>query len=183
LAELLKDHTSPEQLIVVVNVQVMSLHTDQKCSNAILDILSWLKVFSIFSTVLLSTEDTTKEKAADLAAHWYLIFQMSKDLQSSQWSQYDQILVNRQQSRVFANGESLISPFMAVVWPPNSPPFLKLQPQDPSRRGRLISTSATNGLVALPVTDLPAAMLIDAGLAHRAVELSDTVISVSQSIL
>ena len=102
-----------------------------------------------------------------LAAHCFLIFQMSKDLQSSQWSQYDQILVNRQQSRVFANGESLISPFMAVVWPPNSPPFLKLQPQDPSRRGRLISTSATKGMMALPVTDLPAAMLIDANFVVR----------------
>jgi len=43
----------------------------------------------MFSAALLSSEDTTKEEAG-LAAHSYLILQMSKDLQDSQWSQYDQ---------------------------------------------------------------------------------------------
>ena len=46
--------------------------------------------FSVFMAVLLSSEDTTKEEAAGLAAHCYLILQMSKDLQGAQWAQYDQ---------------------------------------------------------------------------------------------
>jgi len=91
LTDFLKDHTTPEQFIVV-NGQVMSLHTDQRprSSKDILYILSWLQAFSMFSTVLLSSEDTTKEEAAGLAVHSYLILQMSKDLRVSQWYQYDQ---------------------------------------------------------------------------------------------
>ena len=59
-------------------------------SKIITDIFSWLQAFSIFSAILLSSEDTTKEEAAGLAAHTYLILQMSKDLKGSQWFQYDQ---------------------------------------------------------------------------------------------
>ena len=44
----------------------------------------------MFTAILLSAEDTTKEEAAGLVAHSYLILQMSKDLQGSQWLQYDQ---------------------------------------------------------------------------------------------
>jgi len=50
---------------------------------------------------------------------------------------------------------------------PTALPFQKLQLQYISRRGRLISTSATKGMMALPVTDLPAAMLIDANFVVR----------------
>ena len=40
--------------------------------------------------ILLSSENTTKEEATGLAAHGYLIIQLSQDLQGSQWLQYDQ---------------------------------------------------------------------------------------------
>jgi len=46
--------------------------------------LSMLQAFSVFSAVLLSSEDITKEEAAaGLAAYSYFIFQVSKDLQGS----------------------------------------------------------------------------------------------------
>ena len=91
LGDLLKDHSSPEQL-VLVNGQVLSIQFGQKpqSSRAITDILTWLQAFSVFSAILLSSEDTTKEEAASLAAHCYLILQMSRDLKGSQWCQYDQ---------------------------------------------------------------------------------------------
>ena len=38
----------------------------------------------------MSSEDTTKEEAAGLAAHSYLIIQLSRDLSGSQWLKYDQ---------------------------------------------------------------------------------------------
>ena len=91
LGDLLKDHTSPEQL-VFVNGQVLPIQCGQKpqSSRVITDILTWLQAFSVFSAILLSSEDTTKEEAAGLAAHCYLILQMSRDLKGSQWCQYDQ---------------------------------------------------------------------------------------------
>ena len=45
---------------------------------------------TVCSAILLSAESTTKEWAAGLAAHSCLILQMYKDLQGSQWAQYDQ---------------------------------------------------------------------------------------------
>ena len=91
LADLLKDHNSSDQLIVV-NGQVLSV-PDQKPRNSnrvITDIFTWLQAYNIFTAILLSAEETTKEEAAGLVAHSYLILQMSKDLQGSQWLQYDQ---------------------------------------------------------------------------------------------
>jgi len=69
---------------------------------------------------------------------------------------------------------------MTIVWPSNSPPFQKLQLQDPSRRGKLISTSVINGMMAFPVTDLPSAMLIDADfvvglIRHQTVYLNKSI--------
>ena len=58
--------------------------------KTITDILSWLQVFSVFSAILLSSAEASKEEAAGLAAHSYLILQMYKDLQGPQWLHYDQ---------------------------------------------------------------------------------------------
>jgi len=90
LMDLLKDPSTEH--LVLVNGQLMAMRTNQRprSSKAIPDIFSWLQAFSVFMAILLSSEDTTKEEAAGLAAHGYLILQMSKDLQGSQWSQYDQ---------------------------------------------------------------------------------------------
>ena len=90
LADLLKDHNSSDQFIVV-NGQVLSV-PDQKLrisNRAIADIFTWLQAYNIFTAILLSAEDTTIEEAAGLVAHSYLILQISKDLQGSQWLQYD----------------------------------------------------------------------------------------------
>ena len=53
-------------------------------------VVVWHTCLEIFTAIPLSAEDMTKEEAAGLVAHGYLIFQMSKDLQGSQWLQYDQ---------------------------------------------------------------------------------------------
>ena len=89
LMDLLKDPTT-EQL-VVVNGQLVAMRADQRSrsSRSTPNICQWLQAFSVFSTVLLSSDDTTKDEAAGLAAHSYIIIQMSKDLQGSQWYQYD----------------------------------------------------------------------------------------------
>ena len=90
LGDLLKDHSQPEQL-VVVNGQIMPLQSGQKqSSRTITDILFWLQAYSVFSAILLSCEDTSTEEAAGLAADSYLILQMSKDLQGPQWLTYNQ---------------------------------------------------------------------------------------------
>ena len=90
LMDLLKDPTTDH--LVLVNGQLVAMRTDQRprSSKAITDIFTWLQAFSVFKTVLLSSEDTTKEEAAGLAAHCYLILQMSKDCQGTQWAKYDQ---------------------------------------------------------------------------------------------
>ena len=91
LADLLKDHNSSYQFIVV-NGQVLSV-PDQKLrsrNRVIADIFTWLQAYNIFTAILLSAEDTTKEEAAGLVAHSYLILQMSKNLQGSEWLQYKQ---------------------------------------------------------------------------------------------
>ena len=59
-------------------------------SIVIQDILSWLQAFSIHTAILVSSDSTTKEEAAGLAAHNYLIIQLSKDLRGIQWLKYDQ---------------------------------------------------------------------------------------------
>ena len=79
LADLLKDHNSSNQFIVV-NGQVLSI-PDQKhrsSNRVIADIFTWLQAYNIFTATLLLAEDTTKEEAAGLVAHSYLILQMSK---------------------------------------------------------------------------------------------------------
>ena len=90
LADLLGDH-SPDHL-TIINGQVIAVTSagTPKRSRTITDILTWLQAFSILSAILVSSEDTTKEEAAGLAAHSYLIIQLSRDLSGSQWLKYDQ---------------------------------------------------------------------------------------------
>ena len=90
LMDLLKDPATDH--LILVNGQLVAMRTDQRphSSKTITDIFTWLQAFSVFMVVLLSSDDTTKEEAAGLAAHCYLILQMSKDLQGTQWAQCDQ---------------------------------------------------------------------------------------------
>ena len=91
LADLLKDHSSPDQLIVI-NGQILSVPDQKPCSinRVIGNIYIWIQACNVFTAILLSAEDTTKEEAAGRVAPSYLILQMSRDLQGSQWLQYDQ---------------------------------------------------------------------------------------------
>ena len=77
LADLLKDHNSPDQLIVI-NGQILSVPDQKPCSNnrVIGNIYTWIQAYNIFTAILLSAEDTTKEEAADLVVHSSLIHQM-----------------------------------------------------------------------------------------------------------
>ena len=91
LTYLLKDHNSHDQLIAVIG-HVLSV-TDQKShrsTGVINDIFTCLQAYTVFIAILLPAEETTQEEATGLAAHSYLILQMSKDLQGSRWPQYDQ---------------------------------------------------------------------------------------------
>ena len=88
-ADLLRDNDGKDPYFTLVNGQLVAVNR-QSSSKAPLSILKWLQAFNIFMAVLLSSEDTTKEEATGLAAHGYLIIQLSHDLQGSQWLQYDQ---------------------------------------------------------------------------------------------
>ena len=89
LADLLGNHT-PNHL-TIINGQVIAVSTEgsAKKSRTFTTILSWLQPFSILTAILVSSEGTTKEEAAGLAAHAYLIIQL-RDLSGSQWLKYDQ---------------------------------------------------------------------------------------------
>ena len=52
------------------------------------DILTWIKAYSRYMAVLLSSDMTTKEEATELATHLHLILQLYQDL-GSQWLKYD----------------------------------------------------------------------------------------------
>ena len=90
LADLLGDH-SPDHL-TIINDQVIAVTSvsTPKRSHTITNILTCLQTFSILTAMLVSSQDTTKEEAAGLAAHSYLIIQLSRDLSGSQWLKYDQ---------------------------------------------------------------------------------------------
>jgi len=89
MADLLKENAGREPQFMVVNGQLVAVQSQMK-SKAPLTILKWLQAFNIFMAVLLSCEDTSKEEAAGLAAHSFLIVQLSEDLQGPQWLHYDQ---------------------------------------------------------------------------------------------
>ena len=82
LATLLDDHpTSDQGALLNGQLTVVSSNSQRRRqAKAISDILTWLQAFSIFTAVLVSSDSTTKEEAAGLAAHSYLIIQLSKDL-------------------------------------------------------------------------------------------------------
>jgi len=92
MAGLLKDNNGKDPQFMVMNGQLVAVYR-QSSSKTPLSILQWLKAFKIFMAIL-SYEDTTREEAARLAAHSYLILQLANDLPGSQWLQYDQRFVN-----------------------------------------------------------------------------------------
>ena len=75
LADLLGDH-NPDHL-TIINGQVIAVTSagTPRRSRTISDIMTWLQVFSILTAILVSSENTTREEAAGLAAHSYLIIQ------------------------------------------------------------------------------------------------------------
>ena len=91
LSSLLEDHSTPDQMALFNGqLMVVSSSYQRRRPAVISDILSWLQAFSIYTAILVSADTTTKEEAAGLAAHTYLILQLSKDLKGPQWLKYDQ---------------------------------------------------------------------------------------------
>ena len=82
LATLLDDHpTSDQGALLNGQLTVVSSNSQRRRqAKAISDILTWLQALSIFTAVLVSSDSTTTEEAAGLAAHSYLIIQLSEDL-------------------------------------------------------------------------------------------------------
>ena len=107
LADLLKDHNSSDQ-VIVINGQILSVPDQKPCSNnrVIGNIYTWIQAYNIFTVILLSAEDTTKEEAADLVVHSYLIPQMLKDLEGPHGCSMIRIFVNGQQPTVIENREN-----------------------------------------------------------------------------
>ena len=64
------------------------LQRNQKASSVI-TLRSWLVAFSRMMAVLLSSEDTSREEAAGLAAHLHSILQLHQDLSGNKWLKYD----------------------------------------------------------------------------------------------
>ena len=89
LADLLGDH-NPDHL-TIINGQVIAVTSagTPRRSHTISDIITWLQALSIITAILVSSEGTTREEAAGLAAHSYLIVQLSRDLFGFQWLKYD----------------------------------------------------------------------------------------------
>ena len=75
LTDLLGDH-SPDH-ITIIDGQVIAITSAgaPKRFCTITDILTRLQAFSILTAILVSSDDTTKEEAAGLSAHSYLIIQ------------------------------------------------------------------------------------------------------------
>ena len=93
LAKLLQNQDAqPEEATIILEGRLVSVESatrSQRKASGITDILSWLQAFSRFMAVLLSSNLTTKEEAAGLAAHQHLILQLAKDLGGGQWLKYD----------------------------------------------------------------------------------------------
>ena len=92
LTSLLDNYSPPDQMALFNGQLMVVSSSSQRCwqTAIISDILSWLQAFSIYTAILVSADATTKEEAAGLAAHTYLIIQLSKDLRGLQWLKYDQ---------------------------------------------------------------------------------------------
>ena len=93
LSKLLQNQDShPEEATIIIDGQLVSVESgtrSQRKATGISDILSWLQAFSRLMAVLLSSDLTSKEEAAGLAAHQHLILQLAKDLGGRQWLKYD----------------------------------------------------------------------------------------------
>ena len=82
LSSLLDDYSPPDQMTLFSGqLMVVSSSSQQHRQTVVIsDILSWLQTFSIYTAILVSADATTKDEAAGLAAHTYLIIQLSRDL-------------------------------------------------------------------------------------------------------
>ena len=87
LSCLLDDHTT-YPVSFSLNEAGHWVPDQRKKKSQISDIFSWVRAYSRYMAVLLSSETTTKEEASGLAAHLHLILQLSQDL-GSQWMKYD----------------------------------------------------------------------------------------------
>ena len=87
LSYLLEDHNAyPVSFSLNEAGQWVPEH--QRKRKHISDIITWIKAYSRYMAVLLSSDMTTKEEATGLATHLHLILQLSQDL-GSQWLKYD----------------------------------------------------------------------------------------------
>ena len=83
---LLEDHnTHPATL--TLNEAGQQVPEQQKRKQTT-DILTWIQAYSRYMAALLSSDTTSKEEAAGLAAHLHMVLQLSKDI-GSQWLKYD----------------------------------------------------------------------------------------------
>ena len=88
-ADLLGDH-NPDHLSIINGQVIAVTSAGTPKSHTISNILTWLQAFSVLTAILVSSENITREEAAGLAAHSYLIIQLSRDSSGSQWLKYDE---------------------------------------------------------------------------------------------
>ena len=78
--------------------------------------MTWLQAFSIPTVILVSSESTTREEAAGLAAHSCLIIQLSRDLSGSQWLKYYQQFQEWAAAKGIRRWAELNLPSMVTAW-------------------------------------------------------------------
>ena len=111
LADLLGDH-SPDHL-TIINGQVIAVTSagTPRRSCTISDIMTWLQAFSIPTAILVSSESTTREEAAGLTAHSYLIIQLQV-----QWLKYYQQFREWAAAKGIRRWAELNLPSMVAAW-------------------------------------------------------------------
>ena len=103
--------------LFIGQLMVVSSYSQRRRQTAVIsDILSWLRAFSIYTVILVTVDATTKEEAAGLAAHTYLIIQLSKDLKGLQWLKYDQSYWEWAVAKTVRKWGEMNFPFMVAVW-------------------------------------------------------------------
>ena len=80
------------------------------------NIMTWLTAFSRFMAVMLSTEATSREEAAGLTAHQYVILQLYDDLGDNHWLKYDTEYREWAAAKGIRIWGSLTLPYMAAVY-------------------------------------------------------------------
>ena len=80
------------------------------------NIMTWLKAFSRCMAVILSTEATSREEAAGLAAHQHVILQLYNDLGGNRWLKYDTEYREWAAAKGIRIWGSLTLPYMAAVY-------------------------------------------------------------------